>query len=138
MIDTDAVQVHYEQAQNIIGSSTKMTMGRTETWPVSTSVIVSTIGGGGVRVLHVREQHLFLYHQGRFHKRLNHGLCIMKSHGVCATIHVFRKSGRIQLFKAESLCKMFNGRIALTECSTGSNNLEARASANISIIDVYV
>ena len=30
LIDTDAVQVHYERAQNIIGSSTKMTVRRTE------------------------------------------------------------------------------------------------------------
>jgi hypothetical protein len=27
---TDAVQVHYERAQNIVGSGTKMTMRRTE------------------------------------------------------------------------------------------------------------
>jgi hypothetical protein len=30
LIDTDAVQVHYEWAQNVIGSGTKMTMRRTE------------------------------------------------------------------------------------------------------------
>jgi hypothetical protein len=30
LIDTDAVQVHYERAENIVGSSTKMTVRRTE------------------------------------------------------------------------------------------------------------
>jgi hypothetical protein len=30
LINTDVVQVHYERAQNIVGSGTKMTMRRTE------------------------------------------------------------------------------------------------------------
>ncbi len=30
LIDTDAVQVHYERAQNVVGSGTQMIMCRTE------------------------------------------------------------------------------------------------------------
>ena len=65
LIDTDAVQVHYERAENIVGSSTKMTVRRTEYLArVDIGNSLNRRGWGGQRIVHVREQHIFLYHQG--------------------------------------------------------------------------
>ena len=64
LIDTDAVQVHYERAQNVVGSGTQMTMRRTK-YLARVNISNSLYRGrGGQWVVHVREQHIFLYHQG--------------------------------------------------------------------------
>jgi hypothetical protein len=62
LINTDAVQVHYERAQNIIGSGTKMTLRRTEYLArvdISNSLYRSRWGGQGV--VHVGERRIHDY-----------------------------------------------------------------------------
>jgi hypothetical protein len=106
LIDTDAIQVHYEQAQNIVGSSSQTTMRRMEYLThvnISNSLYHGRWGGQGV--FHVREQNIFLYHQGEFQQQLDHAFCLMKDHRVGATFMCFVRVVRHNFPRRNQLAK---------------------------------